>query len=49
LDSRVRAANALGVIDDDSAKDLATKTLSDGNLKVRLGAAVSLFRLNSVQ
>lgn len=44
LDARVKAAWALGAIDSPAAQALSVKTLDDGYLRVRLGAAVSLLK-----
>jgi HEAT repeat protein len=43
-DARIKAAWALGSISGSTAQSLATKTLDDGLLRVRLGAAVSLLK-----
>ena len=47
MDTRNHAAAALGAIRTPAAEALAMKTLDDGNLRVRLGAAISLFRMSA--
>ena len=46
LDARFIAARALGFILSRNSQSLAIKTLNDGNQKVRLGAAISIFRFH---
>jgi HEAT repeat protein len=43
-DIRARAAAALGSLDDDATYVLAAKTLGDGNIRVRMGAAFSVLK-----
>jgi HEAT repeat protein len=43
-DGRIKAAFALDTISSPQAQSLAIKTLDDGNLRVRLGAAASLLK-----
>ena len=47
MDARFQAVKALGMVEDSNAVRLATKTMDDKNLKIRLGAAISLFKLES--
>jgi len=45
MDARTRGALVLGHIKTMPSQNLAIKTLEDGNIKTRLGAAVSLFKM----
>jgi HEAT repeat protein len=46
LDGRIRAASVLQVYRDRGALGLATKTMEDGNIRVRLGASLAILKMD---